>query len=107
MPELPDAGPQRRGSAILPLSSRKSGVGSADLYGSPQLTLTLGRDRHSSGVSVWLWTPTGSHWPSVKLLMGERWQAPLPGEEGCVELAITALQSILGEIRGIGEAPPV
>lgn len=87
-----------RGSAILPISARKSAPRSEALCGSPQLTLTLGRDRHSSGVSVWLQTPTGSIWPSIKLLLSERWNDALPGERGCLEIAIQALQQVLKEL---------
>lgn len=73
------------------------------LHGSPQLSLTLARDSHSSGVSVWILEPSGSVWPHARLLLGERWNDPLPGAEGCVEIAIQALQTILGEIRGLAE----
>lgn len=95
-----------RGGALLPVGHARSGVGDASLHGSPELTLTLGRDRHSSGVSVWLRVPTGGNFPHRRLLMSERWASPLPGEVGCVELAIQALQSLLGELRGLqdGEA---
>lgn len=94
-----------KGSAILPISARKAGPFSKELYGCPQLTLTLARDRHSSGVSVWLMTPSGSTWPSIKLLLAERWNDVLPGEEGCLEIAIQALQTILGQVRGLSEPP--
>lgn len=97
----PGGEPQRRGSAILPLSARKSAPRSESLHGSPQLTLTLGRDQHSSGVSIWLVTPSGSVWPHHKLVFAERWNSSLPGEEGCLEIAIQALQSALGELRGL------
>jgi hypothetical protein len=93
--------PQRRGSAILPLTARPGAPRSENLCGSPQLTLTLGRDRHSSGVSVYLMEPSGSVWPRIRLLMAERWNDPLPGEEGCLEIAIQALQTRLGELRGL------
>lgn len=100
---LPQGEQQRRGSAILPITARKSGPFSEHLYGSPQLTLTLGRDRHSSGISVWLMSPSGSKWPKIKLMGAERWNDGLPGEEGCVEIAIAFLQSILGELRGLSD----
>lgn len=92
-----------RGSAILPIAARKGAPRSEALCGSPQLTLTLGRDRHSSGISVWLQTPTGSIWPTTKLLFAERWNDALPGEEGMCEIVIQALQAHLGKIRGIGD----
>lgn len=96
-----------KGSAILPISSRRSGPSDRLLYGSPELTLTLGRDKHSSGVSVFLRTPSGGAYPHSRLMFAERWNAALPGEEGIVEIAIQALQAVLGEIRGIapGQQP--
>lgn len=96
-----------KGSAILPISSRRGGPSDRLLYGSPELTLTLGRDKHSSGVSVLLRTPSGGAYPHIRLMLAERWNAPLPDEEGIVEIAIQALQAILGEIRGIapGQQP--
>jgi hypothetical protein len=102
----PTEDPQRRGSAILPITARKSGPFSEFLYGSPQLTLTLARDKHSSGISVWLMSPSGSKWPSIKCMGSERWNAPLPGEEGCLEIAIQYLQQLLGEVRGLSEKDP-
>jgi hypothetical protein len=96
-----------RGGAILPLGQARSGVGDASLHGSPEVTITLGRDRHSSGISVRARTPSGGQHPHVNLLMAERWNDPLPGVEGCVEIVITALQSVLGELRGMQrEADP-
>lgn len=90
-----------RGGAILPIGAARSGVGDASLHGSPELLLVLGRDRHSSGVSVTIRIPSGGVYPHSKLLLAERWNDSLPGVEGCVELAITALQAVLGELRGL------
>lgn len=92
-----------RGSAILPIAMRRAGARDRDLCGSPELVLTIGRDRHSSGCSIFLRTPSGGEYPRSRLLLSERWNAPIPGEEGIVVIAIQALQSVLGEIRGIQE----
>lgn len=94
-----------RGGAILPFSSRRQHSKAATLFGSPELTLSIGRDKHSSGVSVWLRYPSGGEFPAIKLMLAERWNDPIPGEEGIVEIAIAALQSVLGEIRGIQDPP--
>lgn len=94
-----------RGSAILPIASRRSGPSDRLLYGSPELTLTLGRDKHSSGISVFLRTPSGGMYPHSRLLLAERWNDPIVGEEALVGTAIQGLRQILWEIRGLSERP--
>jgi hypothetical protein len=94
-----------RGSAILPIASRRSGPSDRLLYGSPELCLTIGRDKHSSGVSVFLRTPSGGMYPKSRLMFAERWNDPIGGEEEIVTIAIQALQAILGEIVGLAERP--
>ena len=88
---------------IREYSARGERPDSRALHGCPQLSLLLGRDERSSGVLVVLTTPGEGEWPTPRTLLAERWMEILPGEEGCIEIAIQALQTILGRIRGIGE----
>lgn len=82
----------------MPISHTKRGADDRSLRGCPELTLVLRRDAHSSGIAVWMKTPSGGDWPHAKLLLSERWNDPLPGEEGCLRIAVQALKQILGGI---------
>jgi hypothetical protein len=92
-----------RGGAVLPVSRETKLIRARELHGSPLLQMVVRRDKHSSGVAVWVMLPTGGEFPSVNLVMAERWNDPLPGEEGTIEIAIAALQTALGKIRGLQE----
>jgi hypothetical protein len=92
-----------RGGAVLPVSRETKLMRARDLHDSPLLQMVVRRDKHSSGVAVWFMLPNGGEFPSVNLVMAERWNDPLPGEEGTLEIAIAALQTALGKIRGLQE----
>lgn len=102
MPEVrPDAIRSPRGSAILPLEMLRPVAKNADLHGCPRLTLTLGRDRHSSAVSVTLRSVSGGMYPSVETLLAERWSSPVTDTLAAVRIAIQALQSIEGRLLNL------
>lgn len=89
----------------MPFTIVGRAVESADLHGCPTLILYVGRDRHSSGVSLWLRTPSKGRYAHTELRVAERWRALITDEESAIVVAIQALQSRLGVMRGLQPDP--
>jgi len=68
------------------------------LYGSPEITVVIGRDEYSSGISILWKEPSGGDWPHVRLMFHRRWLDPLPGQGECLSLIIRACEEAIREL---------
>jgi hypothetical protein len=50
----------------------------------PEVCLWVGRDLRSSGATLVVTEPTGSHWPSYRTLWASRWLEPVLTTEGAL-----------------------
>jgi hypothetical protein len=66
----------------------------------PELHVIVGRDAHSSGVTIYSWEPTGGTHAHYKVVFAARWAAPVSSTEEAVRIAQNAATAALAALLG-------
>jgi len=64
----------------------------------PELHVTLGRDRLSSGLTITVWLPTGGQEPNYRTLYSKRWLDPILSAEEALRVCAMGVAAAIAEL---------
>lgn len=64
----------------------------------PELTVLVGRDAESSGLTISVWEDAGGQYPQCRTLYHARWNAPVSSAREALEICSAGVAAALAEL---------